>query len=409
MRRLRHLKRHLVKPESKRHLTVLALMILSFIIFDGIIMYLAPIVMQNSGIPLGTIGLILGLSSVAGMIFDIILLRLLEKASYRTAFLGMFLAAATVPLFLFGPGVITLYLAAMALWGLYYNLYDIGTLDFIGRTTVADQHTSSFGVIKVSEGLGYLIAPFVASLFLITMSATGILPKGIFAFLVVAFLLYLFLCAAKIPSKQNGQSEHKNIYGTFAEMRIWKRVGRVIFPLLLLTLTINLVDAAVWTIGPIFSESLKVPSGLSGGIFMLAYTLPPLLVGWFVGRIVLKFGKKKTALGSLLAGSALLALVGIAGGNLPVIILIFGVSFFFAIVWPTIDAAYADDVSNTPEYHEEIETIYDWFTNAGDTLGPIMGGYAAQFLGIKNSFVAMGILGILMAIILIKCTRDDLH
>jgi len=407
MRRLREIKHHLPKSSSKKSLYTMAMMVLFFIIFDGIIMYLAPIVMQNAGVSLGTIGLILGLSSVAGMCFDVLLLRLLEKSNYQTIFIFMFLSALTVPYFLFGGTTITFYLLAMATWGLYYNLYFIGSLDFIRRTAVASDSTASFGVLKVFEGLGYLVAPFLGSLILLTITITHPIPMWLFVLLLIAFIFFLILCWINKFKKDIDNEHKKNPLKTLVEIHIWEKIGKVITPLLFLTLVINLVDAAVWTIGPIFSESHSIPGGLTGGVLMLAYTIPPLIVGWFIGNVVKKLRMKTVALGSLFIGSFALIFLSILTTTISLVITIFFVSIFFSLIWPTIDGAFETSIAESPEYHEEIETIGDWFTNIGDTLGPILGGYAAQFFGIKNSFLVMGIFGALTALILMKYTPKN--
>jgi MFS family permease len=141
---------------------------------------------------------------------------------------------------------------------------------------------------------------------------------------------------------------------------------------------------------------------------MLAYTIPPLITGWIVGSLVKKFSKKMIVLGSLLSGSFLLIFVSYINIKFSLIVIFFLVSFFFALIWPTINGAYIDKIEKESSFREEIETIDDWFTNIGDTLGPIMGGYAAELLTVKNSFQAMGILGILITLILIKFTPRDL-
>ena len=400
MRALRRLHQHKVAT-SESKVFLLAFMSLFFVIFDGIIMYLSPIVMQKANISLGTIGLILGFSSVAGVFFDVILLRLLEKANYKRIFFFMFIVAITVPFLLFGGTTVLIYLAAMAAWGLYYNLFDIASMDFIGRTTASNVHESSFGILNAFEQFGYLVAPFVGSLMLVTIGSKNILPGWIFAFLVVAFIFYVLLCFRKLSVNNKEKPEHKKVLSIFTEVELWEKIGKVIFPVLILCLVINLVDASVWTIGPLFSESISISSsGLTGGAFMLAYTLPPLLVGWFVGRLALKFGKKNIALVSLFLGSLLLVLVGFVEIKLLAIALIFCVSFFWAMVWPTMNAAYADKVMATPQYGEEIETIDDWSMNLGDMSGPILGGYAAQFFGITHSFIITGVFGLIAAVIL---------
>jgi len=188
------------------------------------------------------------------------------------------------------------------------------------------------------------------------------------------------------------------------EMDLWKKLWGVLFPILLLTLTINAVDAAIWTFGPIFSEYIGKIHGISGGIFMTAYALPPLLVGWIVGKVARRFGNAHTAQGAIAIGSIILIAVGSVSSPILLMVLIFATSFCFSIGWPSINAVYTEYIERNAERRKEIETLQDLFTNVGDTVGPIAGGYMAQYLGFTHSFVALGILGAVVAIILFMLT-----
>lgn len=405
---LRHLEKFLATKKRSRPLFITASMIFFFVAFDGTLMYLAPIAMQKSGIQAGTMGLILGLSSVAGMIFDVALSRLLVNATYRTMFFLMLLTATTYPFFLFGANTITMYLIAMAIWGLYYNFYNIGTIDYVEHITTSEQYTSYFGVLKVFDSLGNLIAPFLGSILLIYASTQGAMLMWVLAILVPAFIFYFVLYVSRLTPPQKETETKLNVYKLLAEWKIWNRVGHILFPVLLLTLTINIIDSSIWTIGPLFSESLTSAGHFGGGAFMIAYTLPPILVGWIVGHFVSRFGKKKTALTALLCGSILLTLISVIQSPLALLAVMFGTSFCFALAWPTISSAYADDIRTEPEYSKEIETVEDWFTNLGDTIGPIAGGFAAQYLGLAQAFGVIGIFGIFTSLILIFNTPKTL-
>lgn len=165
-----------------------------------------------------------------------------------------------------------------------------------------------------------------------------------------------------------------------------------------------MVDAAIWTFGPLFSEQIGTAHGFSGGIFMTAYAIPPILVGWIVGVIARRFGNVRTAQGAIAIGSAILILVGFVSSPLFLVLLIFAASFFWAIGWPSINAVYTEDIENTVTRRKEIETLQDLFTNVGDTAGPIVGGYMAQYLGFAHSFVALGIAGAAIALLLFIAT-----
>ncbi len=399
------LQKHIPRYDLSQKLIAAGSMVFFFVIFDGILMYLAPIVITNAGISESVMGLILGSSSIAGMIFDFILCRVLKVTHYRRMFFFMFVLAMSFPLFLFGGKTITIYLMAMAVWGFYYDFFNIGTIDFVERTSEKEEQVSNFGILSSFQGFGYLIAPFAGSLLLLYIQPGPHMLMALTVPLAVAFLFYIFIVLRRAHEREEYTGVvRKNVFTFFTEIELWKKIWLVIFPVLLLTLALNMIDAAVWTFGPLFSEHIGIVSGISGGIFMTAYALPPILVGWIVGMIARKFGNRRTAEWAILVGSIILAFVGFVNSISLLVILIFAASFFWAIGWPAIGAIYTEHIEKASSRRKEIETLQDLFTNMGDTAGPIVGGYMAQYLGFAHSFVALGMLGVVIVIFLFFVT-----
>jgi len=396
-----HLQLHIPKYEKRSIIFPIGMMIFFFVIFDGILMYLAPIIITKNGISESLMGIIIGSSSIAGMIFDLILCRILKNTNYRRIFLLMFILSILFPLFLFGGKTIFIYFIAMAVWGFYYDFYNIGTLDFVGRTADNEHDATSFGILRAFEGTGYLIAPLLGSILLLYIHPGPHMMLILGFPLLFSFLFYFIATHKQIVEKEEYSGVKLKVqHSFFKEIKLWKKLASMLFPILSLILLINLIDAAIWTFGPIFSEQIGKINNVPGGLFMIAYQLPPLLVGWVVGIITRKFGTKKTAQGAIIIGSIILIFVGFVTSIIPSIILIFLSSFFLAIGWPSIDAVYTEYINNIPTYSKEIETLQDLFTNFGDTAGPIIGGYMAQYLGFSHSFIVLGILGTVTVILL---------
>ena len=401
----RRLQNHLPKFRRNSKLFPIGMMVFFFVIFDGILMYLAPIIITGAGISDSVMGLIIGSSSIAGMIFDLLLTRALKVTHYRRMFLLMFVLAALFPLFLFGGKTVTIYLIAMAAWGFYYDFYNIGSIDFVERTADPEEHVTNFGILRTFEGSGYLLAPFAGSLLLLWFRPGPRMLIALAIPLLVAFLFYLIAVVHPLRERREYPGVvRKSPLSFFTEMDRWKKVGGILFPILLLTLAMNLIDAAIWTFGPIFSELIGKANGIPGGIFMTAYALPPLLVGWIVGIVARRFGNAHTAQGAIALGSIILMLVGLFASPIFLSVLIFGTSFFFSIAWPSIDAVYTEYIEQVSSRRKEIETLQDLFTNLGDTGGPIVGGYMAQYLGFTHSFIALGALGVVTALVLFWMT-----
>ncbi len=405
---LRRLQLQIPRFSTDKKLFLVGLMIFFFVVFDGILMYLAPIIITGAGISASVMGLIIGSSSVAGLLFDLFLCRAFKDTNYRRMFLLMLLMATLYPLFLFGGTTITFYLVAMAVWGFYYDFYNIGTLDFVGRTTEPSRHASSFGVLRIFEGSGYLLAPLVASILLLYLHPGPRMLLALAVPLVISFCIYILVIFRNVGEKdQFERVERADALSFFEEMHLWKMLAKMLLPILLLTLTINVIDAAICTFGPLFSEQIGTSMGISGGAFMASYALPPLLVGWIVGVIARRLGMRRTAQGAIALGSLFLISIGFVTAPVLLIALVFIASFFLAIGWPSLNAIYTEQVNKTPEHSKEIETLQDLFTNFGDIAGPIAGGYMAEYLGFAGSFVALGVLGVLTALMLVLATAHD--
>lgn len=71
---------------------------------------------------------------------------------------------------------------------------------------------------------------------------------------------------------------------------------------------------------------------------------------------------------------------------------------------PAINAAYADYISEATQVEGEIEGLEDFAFNIGYVLGPISAGVLADTLGMKGAFSILGLLGVILAVILLVVT-----
>jgi len=326
-------------------------------------------------------------------------------------YLFIFVICFTYPLILWQAKSIWIYLIAMALWGLYYDLHNYGTFDFVGLYTEKKEHSSSFGVIQVFQALGYMLAPLFAGLLISeVVGPRPFILSYIFLVLALIFFLLLLFFLRKEPDKgtsTSSESRCPNI--TFLkEFRLLKKVGYIILPVLCLTLVLNIIDAFFWTVGPLLAESLVELKGFEG-LFMVAYSLPFLMVGWFVGGITKKLGKKRTAIISVLIGSAILSILFLIQQPMVIILVTFIASFFIALAWPANNGSYADYITETPLVEKEIEGVTDFYTNIGYVIGPILAGYLAENVGNIEAFSILGLIGLVAAVILLKVTPKSIN
>ncbi|MDO8498155.1 MAG: MFS transporter [bacterium] len=401
----RHLYIHFRKYGfSHTTLYTLSLMIFFWGIFDGILSYATPLILTQAGLSKSVMGVIIGMSSVAGAGFDFIVSKYFPTTSFRRLYLLMFAMCFVYPLILWQAKAIWLFFIAMALWGFYYDLQNFSIFDFVKQNTKTTEHSSSFGVISVFKSLGYLIAPIMAGLVIGTMVDWPIFLLA-WIFLFFSYFCFLILMYVTSEKKLNQQVIQKKST-VWAELATWKRIGKIILPVLVCTLFLNIIDSFFWTIGPLFSESLTNLHPL-GGLFVSVYILPGLFVGWIVGKVTHIYGKKRVAFASLLVSSLFLAMIGFVHNVILILIIVFLFAALNSLAWPAIKGAFADYISESTQ-SREIEGLEDFFTNIGYVVGPISAGFMADTFGNGGAFSLLGFLGVGIAVLLLLVTPKHL-
>lgn len=387
---LHHLVRHIqVYGQQHKTLYLFGLCIFFLIVFDGIVAYMLPVLMDKRGFSTSTIGLVVSTSSIVGAAFDFLLARFLRSVNIRRLFLFLFLVSAACSIVVWQASTVSMFLAAMALWGIYFDLYIFSTFDFVARYTKQSEHATSFGFIQMCASMGGLVAPLLAT------SAFLINGSGRQFYVAWGALILSALCFIALAARLKGADEYVHDSGTrkktfMHELRLWKKIGSLIRSPLVLTLTLHVFNGLFWTLAPLYPSN-EIP--YFNAALLTAYGLPVLLVGWLVGPITRQLGKKRTAFGSVMVGSLILSLVSSIQNPLAIIACVFLSSSFFGLAWPAISGAYADYISETPVREEEIEGVQDFFGNGGYIVGPIAAGLLADIVGISTTFTLFGIFG----------------
>lgn len=404
-----HLVLHFRKYGLKhRVLYSFSVIIFFWALFDGLISYVTPLVMTQNGMSETVMGIIYASSSVFGAIFDLVLSKVLLNTNFRRTFLFMFLLCFIQPLLLWQAKTIPLFVVAMATWGLYYDFSNFGIFDFVGRQIDSNEHVSGLGVIGVFRALGYLIAPILAGILivdLVNIEAFG----AAWLFLVLGFVFYIVMLILLKKENKDYLSEVKLRPVNFIrKIAILKKIGAKIFPVLFLTTLFFIYDAFFWTIGPLYIRNLDFRGPLSGSI-LTAYTLPALILGWFVGSLVDRFGKRKAMFIPFLLGLLTLIAVPFIESLLLVSIVVFISSMLTTISLITIRSLYTDFIHEVPKKETDIEALGDFSTNVGYVIGPMAAGFLADKVGNAQSFAFLGVFGFIAVVLLYKFSKFETH
>lgn len=377
-------------------------MIFFWALFDGIISFITPIFITDTGFTNTQMGLIIAFSSLAGAIFDFVLTKTISTTHYRRLFIFVFILCFFHPFVLFLAKSALVFLFAMALWGLYYDLTNFAQFDFVARHSFANEHCKHSGIVTVFKSLGYLIAPVLAGLVITNHRSFNPLAFALL-YLVIALLFFIVLYRLTSSATTHQSPSHYHRPNIFTEILLWRRLGHILLPVLLFNTGIYIFEATFWTIGPLFAKNFTDFSDFSG-IFMMLYGLPPLLTGWFVENFTSRFGKKRTAYVSFLLGNFFLIPFAFVTTPAIVLVLVFLSSLINSFAWPAIKGAYVDYINESRRYQNEIVGLNDFSTNLGYIIGPIMAGALSDRIGIGGSFAAIGIFNIGLVISLFAVT-----
>jgi len=415
-----HLHNHIKKIGFRnKPLYAMAFLILFWTVFDGILQYVVPLVITGEGISKTMMGIIIGTSSLAGMFFDIVLCKILKKTSLRRTYIILFAVCLVYPLILWQATVVWMYILAMVIWGLYYDLFNIGRYEFVGEVVKEEEHASSFGVLTVFAASGYLLSPIIAGFLIgVFLDIKPFVAAWLFLVLALIFFIILLILLRKENKlkqkhEKNAQEEIKDRISVskqrkYSEIYIWKRLSKLILPVLLLTVMINVVDAIFCEIGPLVAEGW-VNLGILSSLFLVGYLLPFVFVSWFVSFFTNIFGKKRTAIYALLLSCVFLLPFYFVTSPFILIVLTFLSGTFIAICDPANRATYADYVSETRSIETEIESQADFATNFGYVIGPIMAGYFADTFGNIPAFAVIGVIGVIVSLILLSITPKEIN
>ncbi len=381
---------------------VFGCVVLFWTMADSVGQYIAPLLMQQHGFSNTMIGFILGSSSITGALFDFLICKIFKNTDFRRVFLVMFALCAVYPALLWSASTLPLFLLAMAVWGIYFDLYGFGTFDFIGRYSKKAEQSSAFGIAQIFRALGQLLAPLIVGFVIVEIidwRAFGLywlfLTTG-FVFLLMLFTLY---------RKRDSLTEHipSRRKHFLIELRLWEKIGWHMMPMLFTTFYLWTIDAFFWTFAPLYAETVGL-SARFGGFLLAAFVFPVLVVGWFVGPITKWFGKKRTAFAALLIGSLILSCFALVADPFLRIFVVLFASLFTSIALPSINSWYAGYIADVPSVEAETEGLEDFAMNIAYVFGPFIAGVLADTVGMTNAFSLLGLAGFLAAIVLLSVT-----
>ena len=401
--------RHQVPTKKSNILTVLFFSTILFVISfaDALMSYVSPIFIEDQVQSTFLMGIIFAFSSFVGIICDILFPKLFTNQTHFFFLKVTVLTAIAFPLtFIFFPQHILTILFAMAIWGVYYELNTFSSFEFVHSYVHISEHAKTWGIMQAFQSGAYALAPLLATQLLLTgyidLFTTVLFSLGIALLFTIIFRLFF------MKKKHTHRTILSPVKTWITEAHIWKLLFKKVWPLLLLQLLVNTIDASFWTIGAIYMHEISQKHAL-GSLFLTSYIVPSVLVGLFLSKIPVTFGKKRIALiSTALTGVGLSSFYFIQ--EIPVLLVVtFLASTFLAIAVPEIKATFEDYISRLKTSNSEMIGMQSSSASLAYVLGPIIATFLATATTIKTAFSLIGVLVLVTALYLLVITPKKIR
>lgn len=382
----------------------LSLVLFFILLGDAILSFWAPNLLQTSLKSATMMGFVMSFSSVVGLGADLVLPQLLRGITVKNL---IYFAVVTGIIFAISLieanylPFIALFLFAMAVWGLYYEFLGFAQQQFVADSVPLKTRSGAWGILRVFKDLAYFLGPMIAGWLLIK----GQIYPGIFAifFIFVGFIILYF---SKKSHERPIEIDVKEV-NFVKELEHWAVLFKHVWPILILSIFLGLIDSYFWTIGAVWTEILAKKS-FWGSMFLPLYTLPALFIGFIVARLKIYKGKKKLAIKFFFLSGIFLTALGFSNQVFWQLGMVFMSSLALSMVYPLTDGVYSDIVARMGRERKHMIGLSNSTSSIAYIVGPIMAGLTTSFLGESKSFQVLGILVLIVSIILFFVTPKKL-
>lgn len=375
---------------------------------DAILSYLFPVVVEDTVNSFTLVGIIMAMSSIAGLISDLLFPVLFPKLSWKNANLIGVILGLCFPVLLFlghDLGQPLLFVAASMIWGIYYEFLGFARQECVLDVDKKKEFTKTWGIIYTFLTFCAFIGPIVAS---VTLAADQIVARVVvFVLYAIALMFSLVLATSKNETVFKKESKIVHTISFIKEVKYWVILESKTYPMIIVLIFLTMINAFFWTFGGLYGESLFGHNGL-GWILLVAFTLPELILSFIFSKIVIRHRKKFLSYILLvISGMAIIPMLFIHD-TLMLLVAVSLFSSFSSISFILMRAVFSDIESRAEEFKVHVEAIFQSTHSLGYIAGPLLSGVLVQLFGFKESFIIWGLVAIVIGVVLILVTPEKL-
>ena len=293
------------------------------------------------------------------------------------------------------PRMLLIFIAAMITWSTYYEFRNYSKYDFVEKFLPSHKNAQAWSTMSIFQSLAYMIGPAL-TVYLYSRN-----PNRPFAgsIIVISTAFLFFLVFQRIYNKKRAEEDCKEkIRSIFDEVKVTHIISKRVWPLVVFSFALTLLDVSFWTIGVLFSEQLRAQNQI-GGLFVSAYTSAAIVTGIVTPKIYGHLGKKRTAFVAGFISGVLLILLTLLSNVYLILITVFIISLFSGVAFILTYATFEDYVNRLDRNGYNMVSIAQISQNVAYVLGPIFFGLVSKDGNFGHSFIAAGEILILFSII----------
>lgn len=295
-------------------------------------------------------------------------------------------ALITALILIFIPKYLFPIVVAMITWSIYYEFRNYSKYNFVEKYLSSAKNAQAWSTMSIFQSSAYMIGPAIV----VYLFANRISSSLLFALLVTSLALVLFfLFEIRYGKNKFDINIERQIRSLFDEVKVTHVLTRKIWPLVTFSFALTLLDASFWTIGVLFSESLRLENPV-GGLFLTMYGLPAILTGITAPRIYSHLGKKRTAFIAGIFAGILLICISLLENIYLILGMVFLIAFMSGIAFILIYATFEDYITRLDGDGNNMVSIGQISQNIAYVLGPIFFGIVSKDGNFKDSFIAAG-------------------
>lgn len=363
---------------------------------DSLVSFWAPELIQTSLNNSFYMGLIISFQSIVGLGADLVFPIFLKKGSTKKLTVLAILMSGLTAVCLYISSLrplIIFFLIAMAVWGIYYELASFSVFEFVDNAANSLKRSGSWAIINIFAGLSYLLGPLIA----VFLLAKGNIYLTLFALLLLLISVILFLHRNKMYDR--------DIEASFdgvkpvVEINYWYSLVKRVWPVILISFFIGIIDSTFWTTGVIWTVRLVQTNYLASFLIPI-YQGTTLVVGLFVVRWGIYEGKKKMAIRFLVLSGLFLSALFISDSIFWILFIIFVSSSLLSITIPLIEGTYSDFIARMGTERKHLVGLNGAVVNLSYIIWPPIAGFLTSKYGERMTFVWVGVLVAIFSILL---------